>query len=289
MAHTREWKERNLNALKARIKDASVVGVVSIKGLPAYQFQQIRKKLAGKAEIHVSRAKLLKMAIDEAAKERKGLDQLSETLKNDQAALIYSTENPFALFRFLESSKTPLAARGGEIAPEDIEIRAGETQFKPGPVVGELQKAGIPASIEGGKVVIKKDKLLVRKGDIIQPQIAAALTKMEIYPLVAGLDVKALYEDGLIFRREVLQVDDARMLEDVIAASRQALSVAVAAKYFTSQSVRFLLCDAYRKAINLGVNAEIATQATVGYLLAKAAAEASTLSKKTEGASEENK
>ena len=30
----------------------------------------------------------------------------------------------------------------------DIEVKAGETSFKPGPIVGEFQQAGIPAAIE---------------------------------------------------------------------------------------------------------------------------------------------
>ena len=281
MAHSRSWKTENLKVLADSLRTSKVVGVVSIRGLPAAQFQQIRKKLSGVAQIHVSRGKLIKMALDQVGKDVQGLGQLEELVSHDQTALICSNQNPFALYRTLEKNKTHLAAKGGEISPEDIEIKAGETSFKPGPIVGELQKAGLPASIEGGKVVIKKDKLLVKKGEVIAPAIASALTRMEIFPLVAGLEVKAMFEEGLLFRKDVLQVDDAKMLSDLATASRQALSLAVKSRYFTPLSVRHLLGDAHKNAVNLSVYAEIPTKETVKLLLSKANAQASALKKKT--------
>lgn len=281
MAHTRNWKDQNKRMLTERLKSSKVVGIVSIKGLPAPQFQQIRKKLNGVAEIHVSRGKLIKLALDEASKEVKGLSQLEELVSKDQTAVICSSQNPFALYKTLESNKSKLAAKGGETAPDDIEIKAGETAFKPGPIVGDLQKAGLPAAIEGGKVVIKKDKLLVKKGDVITPAVASALTRMEIFPLVAGLDVKAMLEEGLLFRKEILQVDEAMMLSDLRLASRQALSLAVKGRYFTPLSVKQLLGDAHKNAINLSVNADIPTKETVKFLLSKASAQASALKKRT--------
>ncbi len=282
MAHTREWKERNRQVLSQALRNSRVIGVASIRGLPAYQFQQIRKKLNGVAEIHVSRSSLLKMAIKDVSAERKGVELLETEVVRDQTAIISSDQNPFQLFRALEKNKTPLAARGGEIAPADIEIKSGETPFKPGPVVGELQKAGVPAAIEGGKVVIKKDKLLVRSGEVISPAIAQALTKLEIYPLVAGLDVKAIFEDGLLFRQDVLRVDDVQTMKDIASASAQALALAVKGRYFTARSVTYLLGDAHAKAVNLSVNAGIPTEETARLLLSKAALQATVLKERTE-------
>ncbi len=281
MAHTRSWKAENMKFLTDSIRSSKVVGIVSIRGLPAAQFQQIRKKLSGVAQIHVSRGKLIKMALDQAEREVKGLAQLQELVSNDQTAVICSSQNPFALYKTLERNKTHLAAKGGEIAPDDIEIKAGDTTFKPGPIVGELQKAGLPASIEGGKVVIKKDKMLVKKGEVITPAVASALTRMEIFPLVAGLEVKAMFEEGLLFRKDVLQVDDAKVMSDLGLASKQALSLAVKGRYFTPLSVRHLLGDAHKHAVNLSVNADIPTKETVKLLLSKASAQASALKKKT--------
>ncbi len=151
---------------------------------------------------------LLKLALTEAAKDKKGVEKLVDAV-NGQCAVVTSDLNPFRLFRQLDATKTKMPARGGEIAPDDIEIKAGDTPFKPGPVVGELQKAGLPAAIEQGKVVIKKDKILVKKGDKIPRDVALVLSKLAIYPLTVGLDLQAVFEEGMIYKTDVLAVDDA--------------------------------------------------------------------------------
>ncbi|MEM3851662.1 MAG: 50S ribosomal protein L10 [Methanomassiliicoccales archaeon] len=277
MAHTKEWKEKSLNTISNALRSGKVIGVASIRGLPAPQFQEIRKKLHGSASIYVSRAKLMRMALEQVEKQRNGVGRLAELVRNDQTAFIVSDTDPFKLYKLIESNKKPLPAKGGETAPQDIEIKAGETPFKPGPIVGELQKAGIPASIEGGKVVIKKDKLLVKKGEIITPQIAAALTRMEIYPLVAGLDVRVLFEDGMLFNAEVLKVDESKLKEDLAAASRQALSLALKARYYTPQTITALLAEGRNSAINLSVFVSFPTAETVAMLVSKAALQAAAL------------
>src|SRR5207245_9443998 len=134
--------------------------------------------------------------------------------------------NPFRLFKELEATKTRAPARGGEIAPEDLWVRAGETTFKRGPVVGEFQKAGIPAAIERGKVMIRQDKLMVKAGQRIPRDVAQQLARLEIFPLVVGLDLRGAYEDGTLFRREVLSVADTVVRGQLGQAWRGALALA---------------------------------------------------------------
>src|SRR5437667_9772525 len=95
---------------------------------------------------------LLRLAVQQASEKKPALDQLCETIEG-QTAVVTADINPFRLFKELEATKTRAPARGGELAPEDLWVRAGETPFKPGPVVGELHKAGIPAAIGRGKVM----------------------------------------------------------------------------------------------------------------------------------------
>ncbi len=82
--------------------------------------------------------------------------------------------------------------------------------------MGELQKAGLPAAIEQGKVVIKKDKVLVKKGDKIPRDVALVLAKLEVFPITVGLDLHAAYDDGMVFKKDVLAVDDKEYLDRVL-------------------------------------------------------------------------
>jgi len=271
-AHVAPWKKEAVDKLATRVAKSRVVGVIDGKGVPAPAFQTMRSSLRGKAEIVMLKNTLMNLALQKAALERKGLDQLADAV-DGQCAVVTSDLNPFKLYRQLDATKTKMPARGGEIAPDDIEIMAGETPFKPGPVVGELQKAGLPAAIEQGKVVIKKDKVLVKKGEKIPREVALVLSKLEIHPLTVGLSLSAAFEDGNLYRKDVLAVDEALILSQVTQAASGALNLAVFAGYPTKASVRPLLSKAYRGALGVALEAEFPTKDSVKLLVAKANAQ----------------
>src|SRR6266511_1048077 len=250
MAHVAPYKQETVKALVREFERSPVIGIVNIRGIPAPQIQAMRKRLTGRATLTVSKNNLLRIALKEAASKKAGLDGLADVIA-DQTAVVTAAINPFRLLKEMEATKTKAPARGGERAPEDIWVREGDTPFKPGPIVGELQKAGIPAAIERGKVVIKKDKLLVKAGDRIPREVAQVLTRLEIFPLTVGLDLRGAYEAGTVFRRDVLAVDDVRLRADLALAGGHAFNLAVFVGYPSRATIRPLLSTGFRRAIAL--------------------------------------
>jgi large subunit ribosomal protein L10 len=285
IAHIAPYKKRLVEDLASRCAQAQVVGIVDVHGIPAPQFQAIRKKLRGRATITVAKNNLLRLALEQASAKKPDLARLGETIEG-QTAVVTADINPFRLFKELEATKTRAPARGGEAAPEDLWVRAGETPFKPGPVVGELQKAGIPAAIERGKVVIRQDKLLVKTGQRIPRDVAQQLARLEIYPLVVGLDLRGAYEAGTVFQRETLAIDDLVVRNQIAQAGREALALALAAAYPTKQTIGALLAKAHTQALNLAVESEFPTKETIKVLLAKAKAQALALAAHVPGAAD---
>ncbi|MCU0861026.1 MAG: 50S ribosomal protein L10 [Methanomassiliicoccales archaeon] len=271
MAHVAAWKKQVVKELVDAMKSHHSVAVVDLHGIPSAQLQLMRQGMRPKAAIIMSRNTLLDIAVDEAAKERPGLEKIKEYL-GGQCAIVATDENPFRLFKRMESTKSAAPARPGDIAPEDIEVKAGDTPFKPGPIVGELQKVGIPAGIEGGKIVIKKDKVLVKQGDAISAELAAVLPKLEILPMTVGMDLRAVYEDGLIYKKEVLDVPADYYTGMLAMASRNAMALAVEVAYFAPETMSPLLAKAYRSAVAVSSEAAFPTKDTVQFLLAKAEA-----------------
>jgi len=278
-AHVSAKKRALVDRLVREFADARVIGVANVAGIPAAQLQAMRVRLRGKANVTVTKKTLLRIALKEAAAKRVGLDQLADLVAG-QAAVVTAAVNPFKLFREMEATKTPAPARGGEIAPADIEIQEGETPFKPGPIVGELQKAGIPAAIEKQKVVIKKSKLLVKKGDKIPRDLAGALTRLEILPLVVGMDLRGAFEEGMVYRREVLAVDETKLIADMGLAHARAVSLSVFAAFPTAETTRLLVATAHQRALSLALEAGFPTKATVELLLARGHAQAAALAAK---------
>src|SRR5439155_51526 len=85
MAHVAPYKKQLVETLATRCAQARVVGIANIHGIPAPQFQDIRKKLSGRATITVAKNNLLRLALQQASEKKPALVQLSETIQGQTA------------------------------------------------------------------------------------------------------------------------------------------------------------------------------------------------------------
>jgi large subunit ribosomal protein L10 len=255
--------------LKGTLVAAPMTALVGIRGVPAAALQKMRRELRQRGHpITVAQNSQLRHALEAATKERPALRPLLDHV-TDQTAVLTAEGNPFTLAAEFARTRSPTPARGGEIAPKDIEVPAQTTSFKPGPIVGELQHAGFPAAIEKGKVVLKRDITIVKAGAPIPREVAGMLTRLEIFPLEVGLDLRALLDGETFYPPSVLSVDlDARRA-DLARAHQRALALALEIGYTTSATIPLLLSRAHRRAIALAVEAGYPTKATLPALLAR--------------------
>lgn len=279
-AHVAPSKKEAVKKINELIGGYPIVAVANIAGIPGPQLQKIRAKLRGKAEILVSKNNLFLIAIEAGEKAKPGLKGLTGSITS-QTALVATKLNPFSLFKEMEATKQASPARGGEVAPDDIMVMEGETSFKPGPIVGELQKAGIPAGIEAGKVLIKKDKVLVKKGERIPRDLAPILAKLEIFPLTVGLDLQAVYEGGTVYPANVLAIDEVKIMSQVGQAAVQAFNLAMFASYPTPMTIVPLLQRARLESMGLALEAAIPEKDSIEPLLARAYHQARALQERT--------
>jgi len=278
-AHIPEWKVREVAELIEQIGKSRVVGIVGMREIPASNLQQIREELRGKAELRMVRNNIARRALEASSPEVRPLADFLE----DQSALVFSDENPFRLQGMLEKSKRPMAIKAGSKAPSDIVIEAGETSFSPGPMVGKLQAAGIPAAIKGGKVVINQTLTLVKEGEVVSPKVADILKIMEIFPRNVGLDLRAAYEGGLVFKAQDLAINVEALVAQFSSASAQALSFAVEVGYATPETIGPILQRAQAKARGLVAEVGIPVPGMMELVLSKAAANAKAIASLTSG------
>ena len=267
MPHIAQWKKDEVKDLKNLIESYPVVGMANLSDIPAPQLQKMRQSLRGNAQVKMSRKTLMDLALNESKKTK--VEILVEHM-DGQPALIFTDMNPFKLYKILESSKTPAPARAGSIAISNIIVPKGETGFMPGPILGELQKIGIPAKIEKGKIVITEDKTIVAEGEEISKDVASMLTRLEIYPLEVGIDLRAAYEDETVYTSDILFIDENKTLSDIQNAYNDAFNLSVNGMVYNKISTPALLAKAAGQSLNLALNAEILTPKTTNTLLVKA-------------------
>jgi large subunit ribosomal protein L10 len=286
MAHVASWKHGEVSEITSLMTHHKIIGIIDIGGIPAPQLQQMRGGIRAKAQIRASKNTLILKALDDAESHIKGISALKNEV-HGQAAIIATDMNPFALFREIKATRKNAPAKGGETASHDIEVLAGDTPFKPGPIVGELQKAGIPAAISEGKVVIKSDKVLVEAGQKISRELAQMLSRLDIFPIELGLKLNAVYENGDIYRPDVLDIDMDRFMGQLRTASFTALGLAMETGWANPQTIRPLLAKAYLSAHTLAVEKNIYTKDTMKTLLAKAQASMLSVTSQTKPVSKE--
>ncbi|MFZ1897597.1 50S ribosomal protein L10 [Methanoregula sp.] len=264
--HLPAWKKDEVAEIKKHAKEYTLIGLVDMYGIPAQQVQQIRRNLRGKAVIKVTRNTLIEHALAEIGGDAKGLTKFI----SGHSAMIFSNDNPFKLYKQLEKTKTKMAAKAGETAPEDIVVEKGPTSFKPGPIVGELQQAGIPAAIEGGKVKIRETKTIVKKGAVISAKIAGVLIKLDIKPMDVGLALQAAFHEGTIYEPSVLSVDETKLLAQLQLAGQQAFNLSVNASIPTKETMAPILTKAVRDARGLAIEAAVYEKDVVDAIIGKA-------------------
>jgi large subunit ribosomal protein L10 len=256
-------KVKEVQELKSLMEGKRTVGIVGLSRLPAPELQQIRKKLRGSAQLRVSKNLLMRRSLEEL-----GYVELMD-LVNGQSGLIATEMDPFELWLLLKKTVTSGPAKGGEMAEEDIVVHSGETNLKPGPVMGELQSLGIPCKVEKGRIVVQKETVLVRKGEEITQEVARALKDLEINPITIGLKLRGAYADGTIIKPEHLEVDMEALVGEVAKCCHDAFSLAIGLGYFAPETIAYLLVTDHQKALNLGVSLPYFTERTIGPLLSR--------------------
>jgi len=269
MAHVATWKKDMVSEIVKDIKDNPVVAIVDMHGIPGQQIQEMRAGLRGHAILKMTKNNLLILALEEAAKEKPGLEALKESV-HGQCAIVATDMNPFKLCKRLEATMTPAAAKAGQPAPVDIVVPKGPTPFGPGPIIGELQKIGIPAAVEAGKIAVKKDTTLVKCGEPIPAPVAAMLPKLGILPMIVGMDLRTVFEKGTVYTKDVLAIPDDHYPKMFATAAYNARALAIEIAYCTKDTIVPLVTKAFREAMGLSISAAIPTKENIKILLAKA-------------------
>ena len=160
MVLTKSGKVKFVEDAKKELKSYKVVGVLNLNGLPDRLTQKAKNSSKPNTKFILGRKTLLEKILEGHSKGKELTKQLTGT-----SAIILSNEDPFELYKKFKKNAIKLSAKPGQVAPDDVHIQSGETNIMPGQTVTELKGAGIDVQIQKGKVVIAKDKVLVKKGD----------------------------------------------------------------------------------------------------------------------------
>lgn len=254
-----------------------VIALSKMNKVRATQLMPLRKKFHNQINIKIIKNKVAQRAF-EKVKGISGIEDLSKELEG-QCALMFTNISPFKLNLIFGENKVFLPAKGGDIAPKDITIPAGNTGIPPGPVLSEFKEAKVPTKIDQGSIAVTKDTVVVRSGEVISQKLASLFSKVNIKPIEAGVLVNYAISEGLQFSEQDLQLDVEEYIKELQQSYSSALNLAMEVVYFVPETMSSLLSLAYQKSLNVASTAGYISKDTVEIVINKAQTNAYGLSK----------
>lgn len=236
-----EVKKKAVEELTNLINTKKTILITSIKNIPGSQFQEIGKKLRGKALVKVPKKRTMLRALDNS--KNKEAQKLKEHVI-ESTAILFSDLDAFDLAVELNKNTSPSKAKVGQEAPEDIEISEGPTDLVPGPAISELGALGIEIQIEKGKINIKKTKIIAEKGKKISQGAADLMSKLDIKPFVIGFVPLSAFDTKENKLYLEIKIDREGNLENLKNSFSKALAFAVEINYISKDTIKFLLAKA---------------------------------------------
>ncbi len=264
-----QWKKDRVADLQGILSKPGIVGIVDIAGVPATNMLDMRANLRGGMTVTMAKKTLIRRAWNDAGLPDNDLETLLEGVI--QPMIVHTDQyNAFQLSDELNKTRQGRAAKDGELAPGDIVVEKGETDFAPGPIVGELGAVGIPAKIDKGKVVIQKTTTVVEAGQPIEGELGMMLSKLGINPIEIGLILSGVLEEGTVMPAPSLNIDYDAFRSDVITAMSGAFNLACNISWYASETMPTLLAKASGEAFNVAVEAGISNEKTLPIFVSRA-------------------
>ena len=263
------WKRDTVADLESLITSGETIAVIDIHGVPADSMIEMRKTLRNDMDIRVAKKRLMRLAWANAGEDPETLESLFDGAVQP-AIVSTSAKNSFELFTDLKATEAGRAAKPGDVAPHDIVVEKMDTGMGPGPIVGELNSVGIPAKIMGGSVHIQKQTVVLKEGEVFEGDLGMMLGKIGINPIVTGLRLIGTYEEGVIFRPDVLDIDFDAFRSDLIGFAAGAFNVACHVGWFTPETTPTLLAKASSEALAVALEVAHISTTTLPHLLGRA-------------------
>ena len=276
MSRVSEEKLGIVNSTMKLLEGYEIIGAADLQKVGSGMLQDLRKQLRGKVSVRGIKNTLMRIAMEKAGLE--GADDFLTRIKG-QNIYIFSNGNPFELAMTLHRNKVRVFAKAGDIALEDLVIPSGNTGLSPGPIISKFGALGVRTRIDSGNIWVVQDTHVAKAGETISADLADLLTRLGIRASEMGLEIKAVYQNGVIIPRQELILDVESYRERLTRAFGDAFQLALKAAYPTAETTATLLSLAAQNAKKVALEADYITQETAVELIARANAQAVALAK----------
>ncbi|KLO06104.1 large subunit ribosomal protein LP0 [Schizopora paradoxa] len=243
----KEKKSLYFTKLKELIAKYPTIFLVNVDNVGSNQMHQIRVALRGKGVVLMGKNTLVRRVLRTILSDNPQFEKLLPHVKGN-IGFVFTNGDLKDIRELIVSNKVAAPARAGALAPKDVMVPAGNTGMEPGKT-SFFQALNIPTKIARGTIEIVSDIKVVVAGTRVGSSEATLLNMLNISPFTYGMTVVLIFDNGNAFSPDVLDVDEAELVERFMSGIKTIAAISLALKYPTIVSVTHTLVNAYKNLI----------------------------------------
>ncbi|KAJ1657097.1 ribosomal protein P0 (A0) (L10E) [Dispira simplex] len=249
-----EKKSAYFGKLRELLDTHKSVFITNVDNVGSNQMHQIRRSLRGRAIVLMGKNTMVRRALKDMLEERPELEKLLPHVRGN-IGFVFTNKDLKEVRDELLSNRVRAPAKAGALAPVDVWVPAGNTGMEPGKT-SFFQALGVPTKIARGTIEITNDMHLVHVGDKVGASEATLLNMLNISPFTYGMTITQVFDDATIFSPDVLDIEDATLLERITESIATIAALSLQINFPTVAAVPHVLVNNYKDLLALSVATE---------------------------------
>ncbi|CAA9988328.1 60S acidic ribosomal protein P0, putative [Plasmodium knowlesi strain H] len=247
-------KQIYMDKLSSLIQQYTKILIVHVDNVGSNQMATVRQSLRGKAIILMGKNTRIRTALKKNLQTVPQIEKLLPLVKLNMG-FVFCKDDLTEVRNIILQNKSPAPARLGVIAPIDVFIPPGPTGMDPSHT-SFFQSLGISTKIVKGQIEIQENVHLIKQGEKVTASSATLLQKFNMKPFSYGVDVRTVYDDGVIYDAKVLDITE----EDILAKfSKGVANVAALSRsigVITEASYPHVFVEAFKNIVALVIDTD---------------------------------
>lgn len=247
-------KQIYIEKLSSLIQQYTKILIVHVDNVGSNQMASVRQSLRGKATILMGKNTRIRTALKKNLQVVPQIEKLLPLVKLNMG-FVFCKDDLTEVRNLILQNKSPAPARLGVIAPIDVFIPPGPTGMDPSHT-SFFQSLGISTKIVKGQIEIQEHVHLIKQGEKVTASSATLLQKFNMKPFSYGVDVRTVYDDGVIYDAKVLDITD----EDILAKFSKGVSNVAALSrsigVITEASYPHVFVEAFKNIVALVIDTD---------------------------------
>lgn len=265
ISSNRQEKEKRVADLVNLIQKSTGTIIVDIGDMKAQNICALRKKFYDMGmTITMDKNRIIKQSFEQL-----GIKLDASTWKQAKMSVVTTDSSVWTIKDAIDKNISYGPAKVGTISDKDITAPKGDTGEKPGPLLSQLQKAGVKCGIKGPTIHVLQDSVVIKKGDKVTTEQVEVLNKLKIFPTVEKLTYRAGTNGKLVYTDALLKEHGQECLDKLSSVLGSSLGLMLEIDYPSSLVIGKLIGKCVRTSTYIKDQAEVLDEQTIGKIIVR--------------------